>query len=123
MQAIFGTTAVIMPGSILGKGALVGAIAATDIGQELAGDTLYMGAPAMATNKHDSGAALCCMTHQDPCEVPQMPCNALSRLPTAACLLCAKLHLAEARAGIIGSQDWSHAFATEARAEICYCCA
>ena len=80
-QAIFGTTAVIMPGSILGKGALVGAIAATDIGQELAGDTLYMGAPAMATNKHDSGAALCCMTHQDPCEVPQMPCNALSRLP------------------------------------------
>ena len=61
-QAIFGTTAVIMPGSILGKGALVGAIAATDIGQELAGDTLYMGAPAMATNKHDSGGSPCCTT-------------------------------------------------------------
>ena len=67
-QAIFGTTAVIMPGSILGKGALVGAIAATDIGQELAGDTLYMGAPAMATNKHDSGSLLCCTMFLNICE-------------------------------------------------------
>lgn len=83
MQAIFGTTAVIMPGSILGKGALVGAIAATDIGQELAGDTLYMGAPAMAANKHDSGAKPCPAVR--PIETLarlQMPCNPLATLPT-----------------------------------------
>lgn len=54
-QVIFGVTAVIMPGSILGSGAVVGAIAAADIGQELAGNTLFMGVPAMATTKHDAG--------------------------------------------------------------------
>ena len=55
VQVIFGVTAVIMPGSILGSGAVVGAIAASDIGQELAGNTLYMGVPAMGTTKHDAG--------------------------------------------------------------------
>ena len=54
---IFGVTAVIMPGSILGSGAVVGAIAAADIGQELAGNTLFMGVPAMGTTKHDAGTA------------------------------------------------------------------
>lgn len=54
---IFGVTAVIMPGSILGSGAVVGAIAAADIGQELAANTLFMGVPAMGTTKHDAGMA------------------------------------------------------------------
>ena len=109
-----------MPGSILGKGALVGAIAATDIGQELAGDTLYMGAPAMATNKHDSGG----MLRIEALAGLQMPCSALSRLAHfAACLLCAKLHLAGACGKPIVGGGWSHASATHDTAVTCHCCA
>jgi len=67
VQVIFGVTAVIMPGSILGSGAVVGAIAASDIGQELAGNTLYMGVPAMGTTKHDAGKSTqpLCLLNQD----------------------------------------------------------
>ncbi len=50
-------TAVTMPGSILVSGAVVGAIAAADIGQELAGNTLFMGVPAMGTFKRNAGTA------------------------------------------------------------------
>ena len=49
-------TAVIMPGCVLGDGAVLGAIAAADVGQELAGGTLHMGVPAIATTKHQCGA-------------------------------------------------------------------
>ena len=55
MQVICGVMAVIMPGSTLGNGAVLGAIAAADIGQTLADRTLFMGAPAAATTKHDAG--------------------------------------------------------------------
>lgn len=55
MQVICGVMAVIMPGSTLGIGAVLGAIAAADIGQTLADRTLFMGAPAVATTKHDAG--------------------------------------------------------------------
>ena len=55
MQVICGVMAVIMPGSTLGNGAVLGAIAAADIGQTLADSTLFMGAPAAATTKHDAG--------------------------------------------------------------------
>ena len=63
-----------MPGSILGSGAVVGAIAAADIGQELAGNTLFMGVPAMGTTKHDAGSTaqlpalnIMCLSH--PCVI------------------------------------------------------
>ena len=55
MQVICGVMAVIMPGSTLGNGAVLGAIAAADIGQTLADRMLFMGAPAAATTKHDAG--------------------------------------------------------------------
>ena len=72
VQVIFGVTAVIMPGSILGSGAVVGAIAASDIGQELAGNTLYMGVPAMGTTKHDAGKSTqpLCLLNQDTSQEP-----------------------------------------------------
>ena len=54
-QVVFGVTAVIMPGTVLGDGAVLGAIASADIGQELGGNTLYMGVPATATTKHETG--------------------------------------------------------------------
>jgi acetyltransferase-like isoleucine patch superfamily enzyme len=55
-QAVFGVTAVIMPGVTLGDGAVLGAIAAADVGAELAGATLHMGVPAIPTTKHAAGA-------------------------------------------------------------------
>ena len=57
MQVICGVMAVIMPGSTLGNGAVLGAIAAADIGQTLADRTLFMGAPAAAITKHDAGGS------------------------------------------------------------------
>ncbi len=51
-------TAVIMPGTILGDGAVLGAIAAADIGQELGSNALFMGVPAMSTSKHTTGGPL-----------------------------------------------------------------
>ncbi|CAL8464659.1 g4194 [Coccomyxa elongata] len=54
-QVVFGVTAVIMPGTILGDGAVLGAIAAADIGQELGSNALFMGVPAIPTSKHTTG--------------------------------------------------------------------
>jgi carbonic anhydrase/acetyltransferase-like protein (isoleucine patch superfamily) len=56
---VFGVTAVIMPGTVLGDGAILGAIAAADVGQELNGGTLYMGVPATPTTKHETGVRPC----------------------------------------------------------------
>ncbi len=54
-QVVFGVTAVIMPGTILGDGAVLGAIAAADIGQELGSNALFMGVPAISTSQHQTG--------------------------------------------------------------------
>lgn len=55
-QVVFGVTAVIMPGTVLGDGAVLGAIAAADIGQELGSNALFMGMPAISTSQHQTGA-------------------------------------------------------------------
>lgn len=55
-QVVFGVTAVIMPGTVLGDGAVLGAIAAADIGQELGSNALFMGVPAISTSQHQTGA-------------------------------------------------------------------
>ncbi|KAK9904717.1 hypothetical protein WJX75_001194 [Coccomyxa subellipsoidea] len=54
-QVVFGVTAVIMPGTVLGDGAVLGAIAAADIGQELGSNALFMGVPAISTSQHQTG--------------------------------------------------------------------
>ena len=71
-QAIFGVTAVIMPGTQLGDGCVLGAIAAADVGQELAGGTLHMGVPAVPTTKHQTGAAARPCAQRSTCGV--LPC-------------------------------------------------
>lgn len=53
----------IMPGTILGDGAVLGAIAAADIGQELGSNALFMGVPAIPTSKHTTGGL-------DPLQLP-----------------------------------------------------
>ena len=55
VQAMLGIQATMMPGSSLGAGAVLGAIALADAGQSLAGGMLHMGAPAVALSKHDAG--------------------------------------------------------------------
>ena len=54
-QAMLGIQATMMPGSRLGAGAVLGAIALADAGQGLAGGMLHMGAPAVALSMHDAG--------------------------------------------------------------------
>ena len=54
-QAMLGIQATMMPGSSLGAGAVLGAIALADAGQSLAGGMLHMGAPAIALSKQDAG--------------------------------------------------------------------
>ena len=76
LQVICGVMAVIMPGSTLGNGAILGAIAAADIGQTLADRTLFMGAPAAATTKHDAGEPHC-LCHPQPILKISLGCSRL----------------------------------------------
>ena len=52
---MLGIQATMMPGSALGAGAVLGAIALADAGQSLAGGMLHLGAPATALSKQKPG--------------------------------------------------------------------
>ena len=55
---MLGIGAMMMPGSALGAGAALGALALADAGQSLAGGMLHMGAPSCALLKQEAGAVV-----------------------------------------------------------------
>ena len=100
-QVVFGVTAVIMPGTILGDGAVLGAIAAADIGQELGSNALFMGVPAISTSQHQTGTWTffgtphifpACLLHERRSafkdDSPRAFCMSVYRTLTSQCCVC-----------------------------------